>query len=471
VPSQEYKNAVVAGVRQFVPRVEIYFDGESSPPLVLTGDDIIGFSLLEEAKADEHVAAGFVTSNEFSLVLENSDRRFSPANESSPYYGKIKPAVMIKPFLGIVLPDSSVEEVPLGVFWTDDWQAPATSVDAKVVCYDRLYEIMAMDVPMLPVMPDTTIGAMFARLFRALGLSDDEFSIGPRLDIPVKLGWLPRGKVGQALNLLAVAGSCSVTTGRDGVINVVSTFGVDTPYATWTDNDMVISAHNPHRYKDVYSRVSIKYAVPYIGEREEVLKISKFEIPNGVTTLNDIAFSKSPVAVVDSVELIGTDTAYISNFEYGAMSMNLEITNPGNAHEVEVQVLGKPVGVNEAVLALEDTEAVQEFGSKTLEIENHLIQNSRLAKTYARAFLEHVKNPKTRYSIESRGDPVLSVNDFLEIRDPSDKITSVIVRPMRINLEFDGGLKADIDARLPVVPSYWTMISPGLYVYTQARIE
>jgi len=472
MPSQDYRDAIQADVRQFVPRVEIFFDGEGEPPLVLNGDEVIAISMLEEAKSDEQVAAGFVTSNEMRLVMENSDRRFSPVNKASPYYDKIRPAVKIKPYLGIVLPDDSVEELPLGVFWTDDWQAPAGSLEATAVCYDRLYDLMAQDVPMLPVMPNTTIGEMFARLFRALGLEDEEFMIGPRLDIPVRLGWFPRGKVGQALNLLSVAGSCSVVANRVGVIEVRSTFGLGLPTVSWTDNDMVISTHNPQKYREVFSCVSIEYAIPYVDESDEVLRINRFELPNGVTRFDNVAFRQSPVANVESVEIIGTTEAYINDFEYGATSMNLEIVNPDEAHEVEIRVTGRPVGVNESVLSLEDPEAVAEFGKKTLEIENFLIQSRRLARTYARAFVEYVKNPRTTFDIESRGDPSIGVNDYVQIVNPSDKIdTAVVVRPMRINLDFDGALRARIDARLPVVPSYWTMISPGLYAYTQARIE
>ncbi len=474
ITSQRYKDAIRADSRKFICRIEVDFPAGTEE---FTGDQITKMSLLEESKGESDNPMGLVTSNEFRFSIENSDRRFSPSNESSPYYGEIRPGIKVRPYIGLILPpeeegeEETIEEIPLGVFWVNDWQALSTSIEATVVCYDRLYSLLPQEVPMLPVFPNTTIGQMFVSLFRALGLNDNEFYIGSRLNIPVRLGWLPRGKVGQALNLLAVAGSCTVSVNRNGVVEVRSMLGIGLPTTSWTDSDMIFSVHNPQRYRDVFSSISIGYALPGVGESETILNIKDIDLPNGLTRIENIPFRQSAIARVESVELIGVTEAFINDFKYGATSMSLEIINPGEGRKVDVRVIGRPVSVNVSDLSLDDSVAVAEYGKKVLRIENFLIQSERFARTYASALIAYVKNPKTTFSIESRGDQSVTTTDYIEILSPSDSVDApIVVQPIRMSLDFEGGLQASIEARLPIVPLYWTMISPGLYAYTQARI-
>src|SRR5690606_31825461 len=112
---------------------------------------------------------GYVSANELSLTLNNSDRAFTPTNKESPFYGKLRPGIRVEAFIELEIVENEFESVPLGIFWTaGDWTATSSSVEASIKCYDRLSEIRDRDMPMLRVARHTTVKEMFETLFEAL---------------------------------------------------------------------------------------------------------------------------------------------------------------------------------------------------------------------------------------------------------------------------------------------------------------
>ena len=448
--SNAYKTAVNADARRWAPRIEIYFDGPGVDPVVF--DDVANISLLEESSADGENPLGLVSSNEIKINLDNSERNFTPTNTASPYYGKLKPNILIKLYLGLLVAASTYEYIPLGVFRSGDWQSPSSSVEASVVAYDKLYAIGKLDVPMIAMAANTTIGQLFAVLFDALGLTATEYAVGEALDQPVTLGYIPKGKVLAALQYLSIAGSCSVTTDRYGVIKVTSNFvtGSVTPVQTWTDQNQIAEAGNPQRYLDCYSAVKVNYKIPRLNPLDTILKIEQLVIPTGGITIANVEFSAGPVAYVEQVRLNGAVNSGVVSVEYGAWTITVAIANDGTQETVELEVIGQGVDFITVPYTAQDPAAIAEFGFKELSIDNRLIQGSQTAQSYAVSLLSYVVDPLVNFDLEVRGDPAVEVGDIVQIQDPSDLIGSVNVIPTRISLDFDGGLQATVQARKPI---------------------
>ena len=450
--SDAYKTAVNADTRRWLPRIEIYFDGPGVDPVVFDGDDVASISLLEESSADGENPLGLVSSNEIKINLDNSERNFTPTNTTSLYHGKLKPNILIKPYLGLLVAPGTYEYIPLGVFRSGDWQSPSGSVEASVTAYDRLYEIGKLDVPMIAMAANTTIGQLFAILFDALGLAAEEYDVGEALDQPVPLGYIPNGKVLAALQYMTIAGSCSVTTDRYGVINVTSNFvtGSVVPVQTWTDQNQIAEAENPQRYLDCYSAVKVNYKIPRLNPLDTILKIEQLVIPTGGITIANVEFSAGPVAYVEQVRLNGAVNSGVVSVEYGAWTITVAIANAGDQETVELEVIGQDVDFITVPYTAQDSAAIAEFGFKELSIDNRLIQGSQIAQSYATSLLSYVLDPLVNFDLEIRGDPAIEVGDIVQIQDPSDLIGSVDVVPVRITLDFDGGLSASARARKPV---------------------
>jgi hypothetical protein len=461
--SDAYRTAVNADERSHVARVLVYFDGDNNPPVVFEDEGITKISLLEESHAESGNPLGAVSSNELTVGFDNSDRAFTPTNEGSPYYGKLRPNILVRAHLGLETSAGVFEYVPLGVFRTGDWSAPSGSVEATVTCYDRLYELGEKDVPMLPVRRNTTIYKMFEALFKALGLdSGDDYEIDISLNQRIVLGWLPKGKVRDALQVLAVAGNCNVTSSRHGQIAVRSNFASGEPVTVLTDNDQVVTAENPQRYLDTYSAVKVAYKMPYLKKSTSLLKIESLAVPHGGITLQEIEFTSGPVATVDQVRLIGARHAKVNNIRFGAWSITIQIINTGSDETVTLEVTGRTVDMINSTYAAEDAASIAGIGRKELSIDNVLIQSLSVAKEYAASLLFYVNDPVVKFSLNIRGDPSLEVGDIINLQDITDKIGTVNVVPIRFTLDYDGALSAQMEARKPIVPVDWVFVSPGL---------
>lgn len=460
----EYTTAINADERYIKPKVLVYFDGDSNPPILFEENGVVSIQLLEESRAESGNPLGQVSSNELTVSFDNSARAFTPTNTLSPYYGKLKPNTLIKPYLALETTPGVFEEIPLGVFRTGDWSSPSGSVEASVTCYDKLYEIGDKDVPMLPVKQNTTIAELFLMLFQALGVT--EYSIDPSLTQAVLVGWLPKGKVRDALQVLATAGNCSARADRYERIVVQSNHTSGIPVETWTDNNQVETADNPQKYLDVYSVVKVNYKQPYIKVSSSLLKIENLTIPNGGLTMSDIEFTSAPVTSVDQVRLIGATNAMVANVQYGAHTITLQITNPSDSETVTLEVTGRVVEMLTSAVTVQDDDAVAGIGTKEFKVDNYLIQSKAVAESYAYALLQYVKDPLANLTISARGNPALEPGDVLQIQDPTDKIETVNVVPFRLQLNYDGALDCSLNTRKAEANMIYDhmFISPGLNV-------
>ncbi|RJQ25439.1 MAG: S8 family peptidase [Peptococcaceae bacterium] len=458
--------------------------------VVFAQEDVTELRLLEEIKAESNNPLGRVSANEATVGLRNDHRWFASLNDASPFYGLLKPKVRFRPYLGVEImpqdwvfmspglyalalretPASVFEYIPLGVFYSGDWAAPSVNVETALAGYDMLYEIGDKEAPMLPARVDITVAGMFKTLFESAGLVPGQYEIDKNLNQKIQIGWLPKGKVREALQVLAIAGNCSISANRYGVIQVKSNFQSGDPVAVMTDNDQIVAAENPQKYLDTYNVVKINYKLPYLKPAASLLKTESLVIPQGGVTLQDMEFTTGPVAVVDQVKLIGAVNAAITSVQYGAWTMTIQIMNTGPAETVTLEVIGQAVDMINSNYTAQDGLAVELFGQKELKIDNYLIQNFDVAREYAIALVQFTKDPQANFRFEVRGNPAVEVNDIIQIRDPTDKIGTVDIVPVRFSLDYDGALSAVMEARKPIVPYDWAFVSPGLYIFVPREI-
>ena len=305
-------NSFWATERQISARVEIDFPAPLGT-VIFEDEDIISMTLLEEASGDSRSPLGFVTANQISLSLANTNRRFTPSNPDRVY--NVRPGLEIRPYILIQGPAIEPYAYPLGTFWCDDWDTPSDSMEASTIGHDRLMEMLNKDTPQIPVMLDTTIREMFGRLFRSLNLEIDEYIINPRLSQPVKVGWFPRTTVGQSLQLLAEAGNCFVTVNRHNQISVQPNFGI---YL--------------HRGED-FSDTNIGLEATYIGTPEGNIEnafdesLDSSYYPNSVECMVEIDFGLNEYRQLEKITMWGAaDTTTARDFRFeGSIDKNLWI--------------------------------------------------------------------------------------------------------------------------------------------------
>lgn len=291
------------GHRQVKVRVEIDFPSGTES---FSGNSIKQMTLLEEATSGKQNPLGFVSANELSLSLDNSSGRFTVKD---PLEVEIRPGLEIRPFIEIIDGFGSTGEIPMGVFWCGEWEAPTNSLVATTVAYDRLANLITLDTPQIPPMTETTIGEMFGRLFRALGFSSDKYEISPALMQKVLVGWFPRDKVGQSLQLLAEAGNCYVSVNKEDKFVVMPNIKTGFSTKSYTDKNAVFSINSPQRFLELHTAVKVVYRLPYLKDpNEELIRVDNIRIPKNETIVLDRIDFKSedvPIMEVGWVHIFG----------------------------------------------------------------------------------------------------------------------------------------------------------------------
>ena len=448
VTTDAYKTAIKERSRVIIPKVDIYFDGEANSPVIFYASDVGSFNIIEEAQAEGYSPLGSVSFNECTITLSNRLHRFTPIYASSPYYGKMVPNMKIVPYLGIELADTSYEYIKMGTFWTGNWSAPTDSLDATVVCYDRLYLLMDKDVPLIPTNEDLTRYEAFETLFKALGIAGANYNIDTALqDNTVDVVYYYNGKVKEALQKMAEAFNCTVFTDRDGVIQVLDNSTIGASVGTYTDSNIIISTDIPQDFDKIYTDVCVKYKTPFVGEEQSIHTMSDIVIPNGGVTLTNVRFSTSPVAFVSYFKITNAEHLTIGDISIGTWGFTMVIGNASGADiPIDIEIFGHPVKSldGEVTVRSASAYALLDDKEKVLDIDNYLIVYASDAEDYAESLILYASDPTAYITINSWGDMSLELGDVITIQDSTNFISALDIIPIRYQYTYDGGLRCVI---------------------------
>ena len=445
VTSALYKTRIKSMSREILPKVRIWFDGENAAYTEFDASGCASLSLLEEAQADGSNPLGSVSSNSLTITLRNDDRAFAPLYSNGTYYGRLHPNTMVEGFLGVGDASGNYIYVTLGKFYTGDWDAPASSVEATVTCYDKLYKYLSKDVPMIPTMEVQTRKRMFEVLFRALGLTAIDYSVDTTMTEIVPIGYYVDGTVADALAKMSSAFNCSVYVGRDNIIYVKSNAVVGSSVISLADSNMVFSTDVPQKTLEIYTDVEVKYGIPNIKDTESVLNITNLSVPAAGINIDYTKFN-GPVAFVDYVSIADSQAMTIGDVKLGTWGMSMDIANDVNASmNIGIEVFGHPINTITDKVSARDASAYALIGeAKVLPIDNYLIQAQASAATFVAAILPIVSDPTAYVELSYRGDPSLEVNDVITVDNPSDKVSALDVVIIRHELTYNQGLSGSI---------------------------
>jgi len=438
-----YKTAIKLLGRNIKPKVEIYFDGAGSPPVTLGSDNVALIDpFLEEAQADGNNPLGVVSANEINITLRNDEQHFNPNNEDSPYYNKMHPNVLIKPYLGLQIEDLSFEWISLGYFYSTNWEAESDSIYAEVLCHDRLYDLGQKDVPLIPTMQNVTRYQMFETLFRALGLGSDNYEIDISLQSDtIPIGYFYDGKVKTVLSKLAEAFNCSVFCTRDNKIKVLSNCTVGASVITMSDSDLIKSSDMPQDFDSIYSDVTIRYYHHNIEDVTSVLTIDELDVSASGSTFTNLKFTLAPVAFVDHIRITDNPDISINYMAIGTWGMDISFDNSASTNQqIKLEVLGYPITTIENEITERDNTAYTLIGEKILDIDNPLIQLASDASALATVILPIVADPKGYVECNTRGDMSLELGDTTTVDDDTNKVGEIDIIPIRYDYTYDGGL-------------------------------
>jgi len=434
-----YAADVKGAQRKFKGLVEIYFDGDDVAPTMFEYDDISRIDFLDELYTEGETPLGKVSSNELVVGLKNLEGIFRPENSDSPYYGKLLPNLLVIAYYGLELASGEYDWTRLGKFRTGDWNAPASSIDCELVCYDFLYNLLNDPMPQIPCQESRTKHEMITILLRAAGKTADEIDISDALDYAVPFGWFVSGEIRDGLQPLAEGSSANIFGDRYGRIKAVSNYTTEDASVIWGDSDMIYNAEMPQKYSNAYSQVEVKYYIPKVQTVSSLLKLEDFTVPEIGITLTDLTFGSS-VAFVDEVRLTGATNVTISSISTGSWGITIVLVNTGVEETVTIEVFGHVITTTEAFYKATDAAMQTKIGDVVLKIDNYLIQTREDAIAYAEDLLPIVADPSAYITIDGRGDPNILLTNTINILNPTEDIDNLDVVPIKQEFNYDGAL-------------------------------
>jgi len=190
---------------------------------VYEGEDIITVDLIEEKEIGiTGLPVGNISTNQLTVKLDNSSRKFDAGNPQSPLYNLIKPNRRMSAFLGVELDSDVIEYVPLGTFWTGDWDVPEKMAYATTSGGDRLKFFEKTTFIVGTVLQNVTLLDLATMVFVDFGLQPNEYYIDPLLaDITIPIIYFPEGiSHRELLRKIAEVSLGHIYCDRLGVIRV-----------------------------------------------------------------------------------------------------------------------------------------------------------------------------------------------------------------------------------------------------------
>jgi hypothetical protein len=198
-----------------------------------TGDEIVSMNLLEEREvSDGSIPIGNISANELDLSLQNiriiKDGAsivdpFFPSNPNTYLQNVIKKNRKIRAWLGLVLPDDSVEYLALGTFWSGDWNTGDKDSTVSTSARDRMELLRNAICSTLPVYEDISLYDLAENLLNDaktnIPMSELTWGIDTELQsFMVPYGYFPRQNYFKCIKDLVTACMGVAYMSRDDVL-------------------------------------------------------------------------------------------------------------------------------------------------------------------------------------------------------------------------------------------------------------
>jgi len=410
------------------------------------GKDLLSVSLLEEREVTQgSLPVGNISANEIRISLANKGRKFDPDNKQSPLYGVLKPNRRIRAWLGI--PGNPPEWVPLGTFWSLDWDAPDDVLEATVIARDRLELLRKGTYQSAQVQQNVSLYTLAEQVLQDAGLQPGEYAIDTALQsIVVPWAWFNPTTHREALRIIAEAGLAVVYCDRDGIIRIQRyASGLGTTPALVIAASGYFAARTPSRQDQVANEIVVdtQPLQPAAAPEEVYRSNSPISVPANQSVMVLVYYNQPPV-IEAAASLEGAPSGVsITAATYYGWGAQVTITNgTASAASVTLVITGKPLAVRNKERAIARDE-VSIFENGVLRYEfpaNPLVQTLSVAQQIADTLLASVKDPRRDIEVEWRGNPALLLGDRVTVKGQDYYV-------IRQEIEWAGALSARLTGR------------------------
>ena len=386
-------------------------------------ENLVRIRLLEEREASRgSLPVGNISSHEITLVLKNEDGKFDVGNEFSPLANLLKPNRRIQVWLGAETGNGE-EWVPLGTFWSLDWDSPDDTLEATVRARDRMELLRKGTYQSSQVQVNKSLYELAEAVLQDAGLTAEQYAIDPALQsIVVPYAWFNPTSHREALRTIAEAGLAVAFQNRDGQIEIQSyLMAGGQPVLEITDRDYFPPLRAPSRQEQIANEIIVDtQPLRPEGTAKEVYRTNEpIAIPAGITKTITAYYNNPPVInATASLDNPPTGVSIVGATYYGwGASVEIENTTATD-QQVVLAISGLPLTVQnkERAIARDET-SISENGLLCYEFPaNPLVQSLSQAQAIADALLAGVKDARRDVELEWRGNPALELGDVVTVK-------------------------------------------------------
>ena len=438
----------------------------SSIQEIYEGEDIISINLIEEREVSQgSLPVGNISSNEIEIVLNNINREFDAGNKSSRLYGLVKANRKVRAWIG-----TEDELVPLGLFWTKDWDVPEDGIVAKTKGRDRLDRLRDTEYSNSTVQTNKNMYELAEMVLIDAGLNSEQYWIDEELkQFIVPYAYFNPVTHREALRQIATACLGQVYCDRQGIIRIegpsftlnrvfektTTTFlqseypaEIEVLEAYGISADDYFKKDNPSRQSDIANHVTVE-TNPLKPDSSQEIYSSNDPIPISANENKKITIQYNHTPCIDvNVNTSGTGTIIDSKIYGWGAEITVSSTVNGNFN---ITATGKPLKVvNKDVVIVQDEASIIDNGIIRYNFpSNHLIQSRPVAELIANKLLQYYKDTKRDLTMEWRGNPALELGDIVMVNDyvRGDLEERGYYYITKQELEYAGYLRAKLEGR------------------------
>lgn len=343
------------------------------------------------------------------------------------------------------------EWVPLGTFWSLDWDSQDDTLEATVTARDRM-ELLRTGAPYQSSQVQTNVSlyTLAEQVLQDAGLTSSEYAIDTSLQsIVIPYAWFDPVSHREALRTIAEAALAVVYADRDGIVRI-EPFALSggTPVLTITEDDYFLPLRTPSRQDQVANEVIVTTQPlrPATVAEEVYRSNSPITVPAGGTVTVTAYYNQPPV--IEAVASLDSPPAGVSitAATYYGWGAQVSIQNTGTSSaQVTLVISGKPLTVqNKERAVARDETSITENGVLRYEFpENRLVQTLAQAQQIADTLLASVKDPRRDIEMDWRGNPALLLGDRVTVKAQDYHV-------IRQEIEWAGALSAKLTGRKAV---------------------
>lgn len=415
-------------------KLEVFFDGVDSAPLVITNNNyLVDADWLEEGSAESTNPFGAVSSNELSFRLYNRDGMFSPTNVEGPYYNKIKLGICVVPYLKPIEDNEEIGWVQAGKYYVTGWEAAITGTYADVVANDGWLKVFNSFTPSYEVERNVTFKEALDHIFDLMGFS---VAVSDSLNKNLLFSYV-EGTPLKYLEEFSKGALAFCTCDAQGNLKIESFVGQRTVRATLTDSDQIKSVSAKQSITKAYDGVSLTYVLPQVSTLLKLIDIQDISVVEGESEFTKLLFSAGPLSDVTTIALQSADSAIeLVDYEASPWHITLKVNNTsGSEAPVSISVHGNIVVFTDIVLT-DEVDALLKVSSK-------YVQNAEYATIYRNVLTSFINSKIPFITVSIRGNPLLSIGDRIKVQSTKYALNfDGIIQ--RLTYKYAGGLSCEM---------------------------